>query len=581
MVVGLAVTGLAASAATAATVASAAARPAVASAVLLDAAADRPVPGRGPLRAQESIDLTELGTRELSVRAHTSPERVGSVRFQVNGATTRVENHLPYVLNGDGDRGRDHYPWTPEVGTHTIVITPYSGKRGKGTAGTPVRIRLTVTDRGGAGNVPVPAPTATPTPTATPAPDRPALPPTPGRYLYVKPDGDDRNDGTSQAKAVRTLQKGADLARPGDTVLVLDGTYTGDPNGNVLTVRRGGVAGKPVTIAAHPGAKPLVRTRGWNGVSIETSHVVVQGLTIEGIRDEITLDEALAQKENRLNPRTNGNGISVTPPRNAPDRTTHHVAIRGNVVRKVPGAGISAIETDHVTIEGNTVSETSNWTLYGTSGISVFHSRDVDADTGYKTVVRGNRTFDNRNYVPWIDSSRDPAQRKITDGNGIIVDDNRNTQIADRRIPAYRGRILVENNISYRNGGGGVNVFSSDHVDVVHNTVYQNSASPEIGDREISANRVDDVRIANNISVPLPGHKALTVPRPGGAEKVVTEANLVDADPRFVDPAAGDFRLRPGSPAIDAATATAAGTDANGEPRTRGRAPDRGAIESA
>ena len=59
----------------------------------------------------------------------------------------------------------------------------------------------------------------------------------------------------------------------------------------------------------------------------------------------------------------------------------NHVTIRGNIVRNTPGGGIAAIETDHVTIEKNTVSGTSHWSVYGTSGISVFHSRDVDGNT--------------------------------------------------------------------------------------------------------------------------------------------------------------------------------------------------------
>jgi hypothetical protein len=57
------------------------------------------------------------------------------------------------------------------------------------------------------------------------------------------------------------------------------------------------------------------------------------------------------------------------------------------------------------------------------------------------------------------------------------------------------------------------------------------------------------------------------------------------SDPRFVDPAAGDFRLQPDSPARDAGTDQLAGglaqDDLFGAPRVQGDAVDLGAIENA
>ncbi|MEU7905835.1 right-handed parallel beta-helix repeat-containing protein [Actinoplanes sp. NPDC049118] len=558
--------------------------------MLIDAATDRPVPGRKPLRGTQSVDLAAIGTRQLSVQAFLPAKGTRSVRFNVDGRTTSVESASPFVLAGDSTKG-DIYAWKPTPGKHTIVITPYSGRNGTGRAGTPLRIALAVTDTaGGAAAKPHPSKPAgepvTPKPAGKPV-ATPTMPPTTGRYLYVSGSGDDKSTGTSAAKPLRTLQKAANMAKAGDTVLVMNGTYANsDPNSNILTVSRGGAQGRPLTIAAYPGHTPVLRARNWNAVQIHASHVIVRDLTIEGNRNEITLAQALAQKTNRNNPLHNGNGIIVQPPRDNLNRTPHHVTIRGNTVRNTPGGGIAAIETDHVTIEKNTVSGTSHWTVYGTSGISVFHSRDVDGDTtGYKMIVRQNVVFDNRNFVPWIDSSRDPSKRHITDGNGIIIDDNRNTQIAHRAIQPYRGRILVENNIAYRNGGGGVHIFLSDRVDVVNNTAYRNSTSPEIGDRDISAIRAHDVRYFNNVAVSAPGHKPMAVSRtPGrakGTETVIDQCNLFGGDPRFVDPDAGDFRLRAGSPAIDAACGPAiAKTDVAGKARPSGKAADKGARES-
>jgi hypothetical protein len=53
------------------------------------------------------------------------------------------------------------------------------------------------------------------------------------------------------------------------------------------------------------------------------------------------------------------------------------------------------------------------------------------------------------------------------------------------------------------------------------------------------------------------------------------------ADPKFVDPAAGDYHLQPSSPAIDAAADAQSSLtpDLDGTPRPQGSAADLGAYE--
>ncbi|RYD62209.1 MAG: hypothetical protein EOP83_15190, partial [Verrucomicrobiaceae bacterium] len=97
----------------------------------------------GPITSGMTINLAVTGAN-LNVRAMTNPPIVGSVRFSLDGvADSMTQSSAPYTLGGDGP-GDDYLPWTPSLGGHTLIATPYTAASAGGTAGTPMTVNFTV-----------------------------------------------------------------------------------------------------------------------------------------------------------------------------------------------------------------------------------------------------------------------------------------------------------------------------------------------------------------------------------------------------------------------------------------------------
>lgn len=413
---------------------------------------------------------------------------------------------------------------------------------------------------------------------------RPASAQAGGQSWYVSAGASAGGNG-SLAQPFQTIQQAADLTNPGDTVYVMNGTYTASINQeSIVVITRSGSSSAKITYTAYPGHRPLLRSRGWTHMSVlGASYIQISGFTIEGYNDSITYQEAYDNRSGS-DSRYNTNGIYVRPEAGV---YPHHIEIRNNLVTKCPGAGIGVERADYVTIEDNVVHSNSWYTVYATSGISLFHSYDIDSNTGYKNFIRRNLSYNNETYIPWN------ATGQISDGNGIIIDDNKNLQLVGtpNQQPAYQGRTLVENNITHNNGGSGVHVYSSAHVDVLNNTAYLNSRSPALNFASIDAEASDDVRLLNNILYTRAGEPTNTASGNtnvtydyniyyGGLTPAVQGANDRIIDPQFSDAAAGDFRLRLASPAIDSGTSNLAPSDDAGRAsRPVGAGIDRGAFE--
>ena len=96
------------------------------------------------------LNLATLPTRNLNIRANTSPGPVGSVvlSLSVTQSRSEVQNIAPYSLFGDIQG--DYFPWTPPVGNYTLVATLFDGADGTGTAGSSLTLSFSVINTVGA-----------------------------------------------------------------------------------------------------------------------------------------------------------------------------------------------------------------------------------------------------------------------------------------------------------------------------------------------------------------------------------------------------------------------------------------------
>jgi hypothetical protein len=408
---------------------------------------------------------------------------------------------------------------------------------------------------------------------------------------YVSPAGSPTNSGLSVTLAKDNIEDAAQLTMPGDTVYILNGTYTkADSNDNVVNIYHSGTAGHWITYRAYPGHKPLIRSRNWCGINVQgADYIVIDGMTIIGYSDSVTLAYAQSQKLNTNNPITSGNGIFCAPEYSNQTNKPHHVTIRNCHVSKCPGGGIGTMQADYIHIENNVVTECCYYAPYGNSAISIYQNWNSDSTTGTKNYITGNTCYRNENYIPFY------VAGVITDGNGIIVDDSRNTQNSSA-LGVYVGKTYITNNIVYDNGARGIHCYSSDHVIIANNTSYHNCQSPSTQEGEYTAFDASDIIFVNNIAYPDSGIRPIDT---GSATVIIVHHNLWAANDTLalpygqntihspvafvnpaINPALADFHLLAASGAINKGTRMYAPlVDYDGHPRLLTDSVDIGAYE--
>ena len=94
------------------------------------------------------------------------------------------------------------------------------------------------------------------------------------RSWFVSPSGSDRNPGTF-ARPFKTIQRAADIARPGDHVEIRTGTYH-----ETIVPRRSGTAAKPIKFEAYHDDRVVISgadaVNGWDAGAGDIYQAVVQ-----------------------------------------------------------------------------------------------------------------------------------------------------------------------------------------------------------------------------------------------------------------------------------------------------------------
>ena len=404
----------------------------------------------------------------------------------------------------------------------------------------------------------------------------------PAAQFYVSTTGSDSAAGTSAAPW-RTLQHAADVVTAGDKVTVRPGNYTG------FYLDTSGTAAAPIEFFAEPGV--LIDQRNAttpDGINLErASYVTINGFSVTGM------------------PRAGVRSVGL------PNSFAQFVTVR-NVTATNNGVwGIFTGHVDDLLIESNR-----------TSGSIDEHGIYV-SNSGDRPVIRNNTIFDN--HGSGIHMNGDLSQGGDGVISGALVTGNRiyNNAIPNSTYNSLGGgsginmdgvqNSRIENNLVYNNHASGISLYridggqgSSGNV-VVNNTVIQ--ASDGRWALNIQSGSTNNT-VRNNILLSNHAFRGAIDISPNSLTGFTSDYNAVisrftkddgnttlnlaqwqaagydansfvaTAAALFANPAADDYRLKTGSPAINAGTSTQApASDLLGLPRPAGGGVDIGAYE--
>jgi parallel beta-helix repeat protein len=384
---------------------------------------------------------------------------------------------------------------------------------------------------------------------------------------------------------------------------------------------RSGTASARITFTAYPGETAVVDGKGLVSYTIRLAsvkYVNITGLTVQGGFAEKHHGGGI-MVENSSNVEVRNNLVRENKAFGVRSQTSTYVTIDNNEITKnavgvhIGNAGEGTyvtnnrifnndkmmvntpdIKSDDAGAEGVAIVKTTGKVIV--SGNLIWGNRAKSYDYGYdggafsiyaasNWHIRDNITWDSRNVL----ETGSDANKTPCDNNSFTRNINYGATTEDRTVGMVlrcASNTLVANNtfhdiqyfvfdISHNKGGWGASI---EGLQVVNNVVWVSTGKVYgIETDPLPSSVVIDHNLVYNSGT---GYLATVVGR-GGTKDLATfrswtgrEAKGIQADPRFVDAAKRDYRLRADSPAVDTGRIVSGVT--NG---FTGAAPDRGALE--
>jgi hypothetical protein len=321
--------------------------------------------------------------------------------------------------------------------------------------------------------------------------------------FYVATDGDDGNDGTTQTSdgghgPWLTIQQADSSPRQaGDCINVEPGTYA-----NGARISRGGNLASATGYVVYrctelDACKVTDSSYGFSIVSTGDgpNYVVFDGFELAA-SSEVTYGQGIYVWDG------NENG-SAAPP------SSHHIWVLNNIIHDFGQSGVQMNDGEYFYVIHNATYDNANVTCDAQgSGISFVVEK---AFAGYTSNATDAQYAPFHNVVSWnvsyaniLTQCGNATNQYDTDGNGIIMDTFDNQGSTNVLYP-YQS--LVAFNLTYGNGAKGIQVFRTSYVTVANNTSYDNNLDPfnnGTARGEINQAGGHGNTYINNIAYPLP-----------------------------------------------------------------------------
>lgn len=166
--------------------------------------------------------------------------------------------------------------------------------------------------------------------------------------------------------------------------------------------------------------------------------------------------------------------------------------------------------------------------------------------------------------------------------NLLIANSSSGLQIAGYKTVS---NMSVFNNVMAKNGGPGIIIWRSMDGVLIHNNIIFGDGGPSVSMYDYAGGipglQIRGIEITRNLINANGNNNAVAFKSNGGRGPGFTITDNKDADPRFLDVSAGDFRIAATSPAVNAGLSlTAIKSDFDGNARPQGGAWDMGAFET-